>query len=166
MSSTITNNLGKEKIQQLLAAVGARPQKDAQQDIETTHYNWNEPHYFNSSQLTKLTDFTNRTAEAIAEKLGALYHNELDVKTTATTQHFAEAFLKQTLDDKQNNYYVAFGTEPSNPCGFISIPPQSAILWTKQMLGDTESSEDSDKDLSALEKSLLLDIASVQLKIS
>jgi flagellar motor switch protein FliM len=44
------------------------------------------------------------------------------------------------------------------PCGFVSIPPQTALVWTTQLLGDTDKGNTT-RPLSDLEASLLFDIA-------
>ena len=61
MISSVSNNLSKEKIQQLLAAVGAMPKEDTEK-IEATEYNWLEPHYFNDAQLEMIEKFTQKVA--------------------------------------------------------------------------------------------------------
>ena len=157
-----TSNLSREKIQQLLAAVGSESVEDTTQ-IEAAEYNWHQPHYFNSAQLNKLNNFTKEVAAAIAKKFGALCNGDFNVTIASTTQHFGGEFLDQTSQDQSQltgNYYLAFGTDRNRPCGFISLPLKTAIIWTTQLLGDPQSQEDSDKDLSELEESLLLDITS------
>lgn len=159
MSSAIVNNLSREKIKELLAAVGSEPTEDTTQ-IEATEHNWHQPHCFSSDQLKKLDSFTKKTAVAIAQKFADFYHSDFNVTIASTTQHFADEFLNQTSDGKQGDYYLAFGTDQDHPCGLISIPPQTATIWATQLLGESESEEDSGRDLSQLEESLLLDIIS------
>lgn len=162
MSNTITNNLGKERIQQIIAAIGS--QKDNSAQIEAVEYNWRQSHYFSSDQLEELNGFVKEVAEAIARKFADFYHCDFDVTAASITQHFAGELLEQTSDDGSqpaDNYCLAFGTDQNQPFGFISIPTKTAIVWTTQLLGDTESTDNSDRDLSQLEKSLLLDIAFV-----
>ncbi|MHC4395238.1 MAG: FliM/FliN family flagellar motor switch protein [Planctomycetota bacterium] len=159
MTNAVSNNLSREKIQQLLAAVGSQKTEDDTQ-IESTDYDWNQPHYFNSDKLEKLDEFTKETAATIAEKLTELYNSDFNVTVSSTTQHFAQELLEQTRDSKQNDYNLAFGTDQDHLCGYLSIPRQVAIDLVTQLLGDSESEKDSDKALSELEESLLLDIAS------
>lgn len=159
MSSTLTNNLSREKIQQLLAAAGSKPAEDTSQ-IEATEYNWHQPHYFSSDQLGKLDDFTEKVAQACAEKFASLYRADFNATIASTTQHFADEFLNQVSDAGKNDYYLAFGTDQEHPCGLIGIPHQTAVIWTTQLLGDSESKEDSGRNLSQLEESLLSDITS------
>ena len=159
MSSRATNKLSQEKIHQLLTAVGSKPTEDAAQ-IEATEYNWRQPHCFDHNQLNKLNEFTKNLAIVVAEKFTDFCHSEFDVTVVSSTQHFAAELLNQASDSGQNDYYLAFGTDQEHPCGLISIPTQTAFIWTTQLLGDTKSEEDSRVDLSQLEESLLLDIAS------
>ena len=163
MSNEVTNSLSREKLQQLLASVGSQKADDSDK-IEAVEYDCRQPHYFDSNQLEKLDDFTKKMAAVIAEKFNALYHNEFEVKTISITQHFADGLLNQNSDSKQDNYYLAFGTDHDEPCGFISIPSQTAMVWAKQLLGDSVSNEDSDKGLSKLEESLLLDVTSALIR--
>ncbi len=167
MSDTLTDNpalersegLSREKIQQLLAAVGSQVSEDTTQ-IEAVEYNWRQPRYFDSGQLKKLDDFTKKAAATIAEKFAALCHSDFDVIITSTTQHFAAELLEQNLEDMQNDYYLTFGADRERPYGLVGIAPRTATTWARQLLGDTESEKDSDGNLSQLEESLLLDFAS------
>jgi flagellar motor switch protein FliM len=155
-----TSNLSREKMQQLLAAVGSKPAEDTTQ-IEATEYNWQQPHRFGGVQLKKLDDFTRAIATALAEKFALLCHSDFNVAITSTTEHFAHELIDQISGSEQNDYYLAFGTDPEHLCGLISIPPQTATAFVTQLLGDSESEKDSSEGLSQLEESLLSDTASV-----
>ncbi|MHC4159427.1 MAG: hypothetical protein ACYSSO_10160, partial [Planctomycetota bacterium] len=161
--STSANNLSREKIQQLLAAIGSKKTEDNSQ-IEATEYNWHQPHYFSTDQLNKLNNFTEKVALMCAEKLAASYHGSFDVTIASTDLLFTYEFLNQNQDGNQNNHHLTFGTDQNQPWGLIAIPPQTAIIWTTQLLGDSEATEDATRDLSQLEESLLLDITSVLVK--
>ena len=155
MSSATSNSLSREKIQQLLASVGSAAQDDTAQ-IETAEYDWHHPHYFNNDQLKKLDNFTQKVARSCAEKFTELYNSAFNVAITLFTQHFAHEFTASDSSD----YYLAFGADGEQPLGLVGIPGQTAVVWVTQLLGDTKSTENSDSDLSQLEQSLLLDIAS------
>jgi flagellar motor switch protein FliM len=159
MSSVSTESLNKEKIQQLLASVGSEPAEDSTQ-IEASEYNWQEPHYFTREQLSKLDEFTKSMCKTMAAKFSTLCPGELSVTIDAVTQHFADKLLAELFASKQDNYYLAFGDNPDNPCGLIGIPAETAFAWATQLLGDSGPQEDTSRDLSQLEDSLLLDIAS------
>jgi len=157
--SRAANNLSNEKIHQLLIAVGSGPLEDTT-GIKATEYNWNQPHYFDSKQLNRLDEFTKKVARAMAVKFVDFCHSEFDVSVVSTMQHFAAELVDQAMESGQDDYYLAFGTDQDHPCGLISIPTQTAFIWATQLLGDPESEEDSGRDLSQLEESLLLDLLS------
>jgi flagellar motor switch protein FliM len=163
--SRAANNLSKEKIQQLLTAVGSGPKEDTT-GIEATEYNWNKPHCFDRKQLNKLDNFTKKVAKAMAVKFVAFCHSQFDVTVVSTKQHFAAELVDQAIESGQDDYYLAFGTDQSHPCGLISIPTKTAFVWATQLLGDPESEEeDSGRDLSQLEESLLLDLLSSLIEV-
>lgn len=164
MSGGVTNSLSREKIEQLLTAVGSQPMEDTTQ-AEATDYNWHEPHYFNSEQLVRLGYFTESVAVAVAQKFTKLCRSECDVTITSTTQHYAYEFLSQLSESEQRDYYLPFGTDPDHMCGLIGIPGQAAVSWATQLLGDAESEMDPGGDLSPLEESLLLDMASALVEV-
>ena len=157
--SKAANNLSNEKIHQLLIAVGSGPMEDTT-GIKATEYNWNQPHYFDRKQLNRLDEFTKKVARAMAVKFVDFCHSEFDVTVVSTIQHFAAELVDQAMESGQDDYYLVFGTDQDHPCGLISIPTQTAFGWATQLLGDPESEEDSGRDLSQLEESLLLDLLS------
>jgi len=177
MTNEVADNLTKEKIQQLLAAVGHEPHQDAEQNTEAPEHNWRQPHYFSGDQLKIIQYFAERVAAATSCKFGELYHSDFEVTAASTSLHFASELLNPPADNKQPDFYLTFGTSqnpvpetqtdiPENirPCGAIAIPHETAIIWTTELLGDAKSEEDSTRDLSQLEESLLSDIASLLVK--
>lgn len=166
MSGGATNSLSKEKIQQLLMAVGSEPTEDITQ-VEAAEYNWHEPHYFNSKQLEKLDNFAQTAATAVAEKVSKFCRSELNVTIASTTQHFADEFLNQSSDSEQKDYCLSFGANQEQKCGLIGIPEQAALNWARQLLGDSDSESEKDpgRDLSQLEESLLLDLVSAIVEV-
>jgi flagellar motor switch protein FliM len=156
MSNEATRNLSREKIQQILASIGSQKTDDSNK-TEAAEYNWLQPHYFSSDQLKELDKFAAKVAQACAEKFAQLYNGDFNVTITSTTQHFADEFT--TSDNAQSDYYLAFGTGQNQLFGLVGMPGQTAIVWASQLLGDTKSVENSGRDLSQLEQSLLFDIA-------
>jgi len=156
--------LSKEKIRQLLADVGSRQAEDAT-GIDATEYNWNKPHYFDRKQLNRLDGFTKGVARSMSVKFVDFFHSEFDVTVVSIEQYFAAELVNQAMESGQDDYYLVFGNENERPSGLISIPTQTAFIWSTQLLGDSESEvEDSGRDLSQLEESLLLDLLSALIK--
>lgn len=160
MSDVVGDNLSREKVRQLLAAVGSRPEDDTTQ-VEAAAHNWREPHYFTRQQLCSLESFKEELAEVLAEKFAQLYKCPFDVTITSTTQHFAGGFFEQILSGEQSDYYLAFNGGREHACGFLAVPEQTAVSWVTQLLGGSESEKDAGKGLSHLEESFLLDIGRV-----
>jgi flagellar motor switch protein FliM len=155
--SNATDNLTKEKIQQLIAAVGVESEEDTKHNIDAFDYNWKQSHFFSKDQLGKLGSFTGNVAQACDKKFTQLYQSDFEVTIISTTQHFASEFAADGSD--QSDYYLSFGIK-DQAFGLVGLPVKTATLWATQLLGDTKSTEESDRGLSQLEQSLLFDIAS------
>lgn len=164
MSGRVTKSMSRAKIQQLLMAIGSEPKEDTAQ-AEATQYNWQEPHYFNKEQLVKLDDFTDAVALGVSQKFAKLCRSEFNVTISSTTQHYAYEILSQLSDGEQMDYYLPFGISQKHMCGLIGIPGKTAVNWATQLLGDSESEKDPGRDLSPLEESLLLDLASALVEV-
>ena len=108
MSEGAVNSMSREKIRQLLMAVGSEPTEDTTQ-TEATEYNWHEPHYFNSGQLAKLKSFTEAAAEAMAQKYSRFCRCEFNVTVASTGQYYVHEFLGKLTESKQKDYYIPFG---------------------------------------------------------
>jgi len=156
MSDTDADNLSRQKIQQLLAAVGSRPAED-NTETQAKEYDWHQPHYFSIEHLEKLNDFAKDFVTAVAERFNSLYQSDFDVTISSITQHFAAEFYNETSDN-QPEYFLTFGSDETHLFGAVVIPFKTAAVWAKQLLGDSEAGGDSDKDLSQLEVSLLSEI--------
>ena len=158
------NNTLRTKMQQLLASIGSK-QTDASKNMDASPYDWYQPHCFNNQQMKKLSAFAAKVATSLAAKFGVLCQKRSEAAIVSTSEHFSAQFIGQGQADQDNkskgpvNYYLPFGMGQEEPCGFVSIPPQTALVWTTQLLGDTESKENTTRPLSDLEASLLFDIA-------
>ncbi len=164
MSGIVTKSLSREKIQQLLMAIGSESKEDVAQ-VDATQYNWQEPHYFNKEQFVKLDYFTDAVALGVAQKFAKLCRSEFNATISSTTQHYADEILSQLSDSEQMDYYLPFGADKEHLCGLVGMPEQTAFTWATRLLGDSESEKDPGSDLSPLEESLLLDLASALVEV-
>lgn len=158
MIRPINATLSKDRIQQLLAAVGADSAKDTSGDIEIADYNWCQSHYFNSVQLKQLNSFTEKLVQECAKKFTQLYRTDFAAESISTTQDFAKAIFNP--ESEQTDYYIAFGPDKTHPVGLVGIPLKSAMVWANQILGETSPVEELARKLSPLEESLLMDVVS------
>jgi len=164
MSGKAMNGMSREKIQQLLVAVGSRPMEDTTQ-VEATEYDWHKSHYFNKEQLEKLNNLTESIALAMTQQFSKFCRGEFHVTVTSITQHYLSDFLIRLSNGEQKDYYVPFGTTQGRVCGLIGMPLKTVFSWAKQLLGDSASETDTSKDLSQLEESLLLDLVSALVEV-
>ena len=115
MINGVDNNLTKERIQQLIAAVGSQTAED-EGNTDAEEFNWFEPHYLNNEYIVKLSKLTEKMAVNIREKFVNVCRNEFDVAIISTTQHYDNELSEKTLIDEEKEYYVVFGwSHVSNP---------------------------------------------------
>src|SRR3990172_5402308 len=172
MSCVADDKLIGEKIKQLLSAAGAESVEDARQNVEALEYDWRSPRYFSREQLTKLNHFAEKIAQAASEIFTRFFQSDFQVTPDSTSQHFAGEFIRQHSDNENPEFFLLFGPAPKQasanapaeagglvPWGLVGIPRKTAIAWTTQSLGQTNSNEHPGGNLSQLESSLLLDAA-------
>jgi flagellar motor switch protein FliM len=155
--------MSKEKIQQLLKAVGSMPQ-GYDTAIECAEINWQEPHYFDKEQLAKLDAFTQKGAAVLSESFTVSCRSQFEVEIAGTSQIYAREFSDTANEGDKKDYYLSFGSDPGKEFGLLVIPEQTAVFWAKQLLGDSDSNENSERELSQLEETLLYDLASALVK--
>ncbi len=158
MSDKLIHSLGQEKLQQLLAAIGSRPAPPSEQP-DVTEYDWTLPRCFNTGQLAVLQDFAKGVAANAAARFSDLCQSNFSVTISSITEHFALDILNKTGEENQNDYYLTLAGAEERLCGFIHIPLPSAMAWAAQLLGDSETNTNPDRQLSELEESLLSDAA-------
>ncbi|MHC4625722.1 MAG: hypothetical protein ACYTDV_01960, partial [Planctomycetota bacterium] len=145
----MADSLTRKGMQQLLAAVGSRSAEETAQ-VETTEYDWYDPHYFSVNELSKLDAFAETAARAMARKLSDFCHSKFEVTITSVSQHFASRLAGTISRAERKDYFVPFGTEPEHSCGFVGMSEQTASAWAQEVLGDSESEKDAPRALSAL----------------
>ena len=67
------DNLSRDRIQQLLEAVGKRTDNDTSQNSDAVDYNWRLSNYFGREQLKKIETFGQQTASNIAANFKKLF---------------------------------------------------------------------------------------------
>jgi len=161
MSKPAADNLSREKVQQLLAAVGSVPRQQTRAEAEAVDYDWRKPQYFSVAQRATLAGFVKNAAAACVDEFSRLYHGDVTVSVVSAEQYFQEAPDDET---SPTEYCFAFGVDAQKPFGVVRIPAASAALWTGHILGGDDSTEEAGRTLSTLEESFLLDIASGLIK--
>ena len=154
MSTSPENNPSDPKIKQLLEIIGSKP-ADTSGDIEAVEYDWHKPHCFSKLQFAKLDFFIDSVTQNCSKTFSKFYQNDFDVTAASTTLHFSDEFID--AEGITSDYYLAFGSK-DEIFGVLGIPAQTAINWTTQLLDGIDPDENSNRDLTHLEQSLLLDL--------
>jgi flagellar motor switch protein FliM len=155
MIAAADNNLSKEKIQQLLNAVGRGTSVVADLNPDAKDYDWRASKFFSSEQLKKVEEFAAKFGENIAANFQKLFFYNFEVSVSSVSQHSAGEFMQPGGSVK---YYLAFNGK-EQPAGIFVMPSQTANLWASQLLGDSKAEAVEEKELSQLELTLLLDVA-------
>jgi len=151
--------LSTDKVRQLLAAVGSRPDDEAQPEV--TEYNWHQPHRFAGAERKKIEEFTKRVSKLVAKKFGALCHRNIRVKAESISEHFADELMDSAFGTEHNDYYLACRAGQQEPTAFIWVPIKTSLTWVTRLLGDSEAEPDLGRGLSQLEEALLLDLTKI-----
>lgn len=148
-------HLGRARINQLLAAIGSAPTPD-EAPPQASPYDWRDPHYFNANQKNRLGQALGPVAARMAEIFTRSRRSEVEVRLKAVTQHFAGDLCRRLELDQA--FCLTFAPDKGQPCGFVSVAPQTCTTWVTWLLGDTDSARDPNQGLSPLEESLLSDL--------
>lgn len=149
-------------VQMLLKHIAAaKPPQGNEATVETVEYEWNTPNCFTLEQQKVLGIFASQTARQMSYSLTDMFRGETAVEVAAITQHFA-ATLRKDADNLDDHYhYIPLMFDDNNEIGLISIAPKSGIELVGKLLGNSKPAESDQKELSALEADLLMDIVEV-----
>ena len=150
-------NLTREKLRQLITASEKHVERD-EPAADMPEFDWQVPHHFNPEELGMLDSFSRKLALQINKTLMTMCEGEFEVDITNTEQHFA-CNLSDLVFKEQGNYlFLSFNDPEGNPHGYISISPETAHILIGQMLRDSDSANDTNRELSRLEESILMDV--------
>ena len=155
MSRTLSES-NREIIQRLLAAAGSNaPAAGQAPQDEAVDYDWTSPARFVRAQLAKLEELAAGAASEISQALSRLLGGKLEFVPAGLTQQFAVALREASAE--ANEYWVTL-TRDGEPCGLIALSGENAIGWVCRLLGGADAAAAPDRELSALESALLLDV--------
>jgi len=162
MSPVTNNKLSREKLQALFLQYTDSDTSHEPSDEKISEYDFYKPHYFNKEQMALLNNYFETLSSLLADEFSNMCNNQFNAKITSITEIFSENLINTSQDEKMPYNLAIQNNASGDISGFLSIPPESARLWTTQLLGETEPAE-SDQ-LSDLELSLLIEIATSFIK--
>jgi len=157
MSMDGRKRISEQRLREILSAVGRAGVEDVA-ETEVEEYSWDRPRYFSVSQRRKLEDFCRVLALVIGHRFEDLCHGEFRVTISSPGEYFGYQVLRQAVEAGESEYYLAFGREKEALSCVLGTPLETARMWVRHLLGDTEPQEQVEKGLSKLEESFLLEI--------
>jgi len=152
-------SLTRDRLKQLIAS--ARKHVTQEQTFDdAAEYNWEEPHHFNPDQILAMEALGKKIESQIAKTFSALCQGEFNVTISSITEHFASRLAGAVRTEQQNHYFLLFSSAGDEQYGYLDVSLPTALILIGQMLRDTDSSADDNKEFSQLEETILLDITS------
>jgi flagellar motor switch protein FliM len=156
MSQAAQKNAGKKRMLSLLSKLPATQAAETAPS-DCSDYNWLEPHCFSTDQLEKINAFAKTLEEKIKNRLKNYFGQNFKVEFDSAAQFFCQQANES--ENKSANYCLGFSGETGSIFGLVDMPRDTAFAWTRQILGDTQTEQQKDAELSSLDRSLLHDIA-------
>jgi len=128
-------------------------------DLSADDYDWRIPHRFLAEEIARLDAFAHSAAENIARKLGSMLRAPVELSATPVTQHYA-ASLKGELAEAVD-FCIGLVTGDSRPAGSLVLEAATAKGWVSKILGGSVQDDSPERQLSTVERGLMLDIATV-----
>lgn len=125
------------------------------EDTTAVDFDWASPCSLTGQQVENLNAFVTQLAEPLSKAMSSLVRQEIALSSQPLRQHY----LNQ-LQDKCKDaaiYCIALTDKAGADCGLVRLSAAAASNWVGKILGCTVSGG-AQRELSNLEKSLLLDV--------
>ncbi len=159
MTENENNSLTKTRLKSLITAARKYVPQEENVSSDAVDFNWEEPHHFNLDQLGMLDIIVKRIEAQLEKVFSAMCEGEFSITMAPITQHFAFTLAAKIPLELDKHYFLPL-TIDMDKCGYLAIDPDSALLFVEQMLRDTESESEPGRELSSLEETILMDVAS------
>jgi flagellar motor switch protein FliM len=114
--------------------------------------------------MQRLRTFAEQVTAAIREVFLRFTCRAAEVKLVSTSQHFASQVTGETDAAAAADFALAFGPSADKQAGALILPVKTARLWAQWLLGGMDSGQEA-TELSALERSLLCDVAKAVVEV-
>ncbi len=146
-------------VEQLIKAARSRPARAEQS--EAMDFPFDRPHRCTRGPRARLDEFAGQIADCAGQKARQMLQTPVDFLPAAWEQHYGGA-LRQTSGENLC-HVVAISVEGGDDVvGMIGLSAATATQWLAKLLGGcgpVEADDDEARELSDLERDLLLDIA-------
>jgi len=146
-------------VEQLFKAARSRPVRASQS--EAADFPFDRPNRFTRGQLARLDEFAGQIADCAGQKARQMLQTLVNFLPAAWEQHYAGS-LRQASGENFR-HVVPISVEAGDAVvGMIGLSAATATQWLAKLLGGcgpAEGDEDDARELSDLERDLLMDIA-------
>jgi flagellar motor switch protein FliM len=126
-----------------------------------SEYDWKSPVRFTAAQLRKLETATGEIAAELGRALSGLLKTSVQLDPRGVLQHYGADVA--VGGPGELGFFAPLAGEDKRRCGWIALSPKAAADWVARLLGGAPSpaaGTPGRRDLSPLERSLLVDIVS------
>ncbi len=151
-------SMSRDMIQRLMA----RAQETAPAPADppkTEAFDWTRPHRFHSEARSILEGLGRRIALAMQKTLNDQFSQTIEAGLKETREHCAYLLMQETARGADGPFVVGLRNESKQVVGCLLISFESACFLVAQMLNDPEAAVGSEGRFSALEESILMDVA-------
>jgi flagellar motor switch protein FliM len=152
-------SMTRDKLQRLMARAGQAPAAAAAGQVQ--EFDWTRPHRFGAEARQMLEGLGRRMAAAMQKTLNEQFSQPMEVQLKEILEHCA-CRLSQTITESQEAIYVlGLWDENKQSIGCLLFSFQTACLLIAQMLNDPEAAVGQEGQFSALEETILMDVAGI-----
>lgn len=160
MSSPNSNQLmTREKLQRLMARVQQSPPPPP--PVQVQEFDWTCPHRFGAEARSMLEGLGRRVAVSVQKALNEQFNQPIEAQIKEIREHCACRLSQKITEGKEIIYVVGLRDENKQSIGCLLFTFENACILIAQMLNDPEAAIGQDGTFSALEDSILMDVASI-----
>lgn len=154
-----TQLMTREKLQRLMARVQQSPPPPPPAQVQ--EFDWTRPHRFGAEARSMLEGLGRRVAVAVQKALNEQFNQPIEAQLREIREHCACRLSQAITEGKEVIYVVGLRDENKQSIGCLLFTFENACILIAQMLNDPEAAIGQDGTFSALEDTILMDVASI-----
>jgi len=153
------HSVSREKLQRLMARVQQTSPPPAPKEV--AEFDWLRPHRFGCEAQSAIEGLGKRLALAVQKTLGDQVSPSVEAALKDIREHCANRIARELSKGMEGSYIVGLRDQAKQCVGCLVFSYETACFLVAQMLNDPEAAVGQDGRFSALEESILIDIAAI-----
>ncbi len=164
--STVTLNMDRNRLRQLLAQVGSMA-PETPEFPTTEKFDWRQCRYFSVDRIESLRGDMERSLREMTAVVERCCQEPFAIELVSLGQHYGSDLMPQVKAMTTGDYALPFGPTDEQLACVLVIPSASATSWANFALGASTSSdpEQADAILSSLETTFLTDLSLAMVQV-